>query len=83
MKVYNENEQPYLGKDVSDVGQGAGLLQMTDRVQFQKGEAYDNSALQPKATTSKALTSAKHTAETLKEVLGILHGFEKFHHSCQ
>ena len=83
MKFYNDTKPLYLETDASRVSLGAALLQLHDNTTCQKGMAPDNTILQPIAFASKSLTGAEQRYSNIKqEVLGILHGLEKFHHYC-
>ena len=65
------------------VGLGAALLQLCDNTVCQKGVAPDNITVCPIAFASKSLTGAEQRYSNIEcEVLGILHGLEKFHHYC-
>ena len=81
MKFYDDSKPLYLETDASGVGLGAALLQLHNNTVCQKGIAPDNITLCPIAFASKSLTSVEWRYSNTKcEVLGILHGLEKFHH---
>ena len=62
---------------------GAALLQLPDNTVCKKGIAPQNIALQLIAFASKSLTGVEWRYSNIEwEVLGILHGLEKFHHYC-
>ena len=83
MKFYNNSKPLYLERDASGVGLGAALLQLYNNATCQKGMAPDNTILHPIMFASKSLTVAEQRYSNIKwEVLGILHGLEKFHHYC-
>ena len=83
MKFYDNSKLLYLEMDVSGIGLGAALLQLHDNTVCQKGVVPQNKALHPIAFTSKSLTGVEQRYSNIKwEVLGILHGLEKFHHYC-
>ena len=83
MKFYDDTKPLYLETDASGIGLGAALLQLQDNNDCQKGTAPDNTIVCPTAFVSKSLTGAKWRYSNIKcEVLGILHGLEKFHHYC-
>ena len=64
----------YLQTHASGVRLGAGLLQLRDGMNCGNNEVSDKAPLHPIALTRKHLLST--------ELLGILHGLEKFHHYC-
>ena len=83
MKFYNDSKPLSLETDASGVGLGAALLQLCDNMVCKKGVAPDNVTLHPIAFTSKSLTGAERRYSNIEhELLGILHGLEKFHHYC-
>ena len=83
MKFYDDSKTLYLETDASGVGLGAALLQLCDNTVCQKGVALDNITLHPIAFASKSLTGVERRYSNIEhEVLGILHGLEKFHHYC-
>ena len=83
MKFYNENKELFLETDASGVGLGAALLQLRDNATWQQGTALDITMLWPIVFTSKSLTGTENRYSNIEhEVLGIIHGLEKFHHSC-
>ena len=83
MKFYDDTKPLYLETDASRIGLRAALLQLWDNTHYQKGTALDNTILCPITFVSKSLTDAKRRYSNIKcEVLGILHGLEKFHHYC-
>ena len=83
MKFYDDTKLLYLETDVSGIGLGAALLQVRDNTACQKGIAPDNTILQPIAFASKTLMGAKQRYSNIEcDILGILHGLEKFHHYC-
>ena len=81
MTFYNEKEQLYPDTDILGSGLGESLPQARNRMQFPRNEAPDNIALQPTALASKSLISTENCYSNIeREVLGILHGLEYFHH---
>ena len=83
MKFYNDSKPLYLETDASGVSHGAAMLQLCDNMACQKGLAPNNIILHPIAFASKSLTSVEWRYSNIGcEALGILHGFEKFHHYC-
>ena len=83
MKFYDKSKLLYLETDASGIGLGAALLQLHDNMVCQKGVVPQNIALHPNAFTSKSLTGVEQRYSNIEqEVLGILHGLEKFHHYC-
>ena len=83
MKFYDESKLLYPETDASGVGLGTALLQAKDGAIYQKDTAPANTILRPIVSASKSLTSAEHRYSNIeREVLGILHGLEKFHHYC-
>ena len=83
MKFYDDTKLLYLETDTSRVGLRAALLQLRDNTVCQKGTVLDNTILCPIAFASKSLTGAEQRYSNIEcEVLGILHGLEKFHHYC-
>ena len=83
MKFYNDTKLLYLETDASGIGLGAALLQLCDNTACQKGMALNNTILCPIAFASKSLTGAEWRYSNIEhEVLGTLHGLEKFHHYC-
>ena len=68
---------------MSGVGLEAVLLQLHECTMCQKDMAPDNTVLHPIAFASKGLTGTECRYSNIEqEVLGILHGLEKFHHYC-
>ena len=83
MKFYDDIKLLYLETDASGIGLGAALLQLRDNTGCHKDTAPDNTILCPIAFESKCLTSAEQRYHNIEhEMLGILHGLEKFHHYC-
>ena len=83
MKFYDDAKPLYLETDASGVGLEAALLQLCHNMVCQKGIAPDNITLHPIAFAGKSLTSVEWRYSNIEcEVLGILHGLEKFHHYC-
>ena len=83
MKFYNETKPLYFEMDVSGIGLGAALFQTRDGTTCSKDAAPDNTILRPIAFSSKSLTIAEQGYSNIeREVLGILHGLEEFHHYC-
>ena len=83
MKFYDDSKPLYLETDASGVSLGAALLQLYDNTVFQKGVAPNNITLHPIVFASKSLTGAEQRYSNIEcQVLGILHGLEKFHHCC-
>ena len=83
MEFYEDTKPLYLETDASGIGLRAALLQLQDNTYCQKGMAPDNTILCPTAFASKSLTGAEWRYSNIKyEMLGILHGLEKFHHYC-
>ena len=81
MKFYDDSKPLYLEADASRVSLGAALLQLHDNTVCYKGVAPDNITLCPIAFTSKSHTGAEWRYSNIEhEVLGILHGLERFHH---
>ena len=82
MKFYDS--KPSLSRNrQSGVGLGAALFQTHEGTTCQKDTVPDNTILHPIAFASKGSTSAEHRYSNIeREVLGILHGLEKFHHYC-
>ena len=81
VKFYDETKPLYLEIDASGIGLGTTLLQTRDGTTCPKDTAPDNTILRPITFESKSLTSAEYRySNTEREALGILHGFEKFHH---
>ena len=71
----------YLETDASGVGQGMGSLQTREGTSWSREGIPDNSILRPVTTASKSLwATGKRYSYVEKEVLGILHSLEKFHH---
>ena len=71
----------YLERDISGVGLGPCLLQVRDGIQFPRNEAPANAELQPIVFASESLRGAETCYSKIEwEVLGILHGLEKFDH---
>ena len=83
MKFYDNSKLLYLETKASGIGLGAALLQLHDNTVYQKGVVPQNITLCPIAFASKGLTGVEWKYSNIKwEVLGILHGLEKFHHYC-
>ena len=71
----------YLETDTSGVGLGAALLQTQEGATCQKDMVPYSTILYPIAFASKGLTGAECMYSNIeREVLGMLHGLEKFHH---
>ena len=82
-KFYDDTKLLYLETDASGIGLGAALLQLRDNTGCQKDTAPDNTILHPVIFASKCLTGADQRYSNIEcEVLGTLHGPEKFHHYC-
>ena len=60
----------------------SALLQTRSGTSCPREKAADNSILWPTAFASKSLSSAERRYNIEREVLGILHGLEKFCHCC-
>ena len=83
MVVYNVKEQLYLETYALGVGLRTSLLQERSRLWFPRNEAFNNAVLRPISFVSKNLTSTEVCYSNIeREVLGIVHGLEKFHHDC-
>ena len=83
IKFYYDTKPLYLETDASGIGLGVALLQLRDNMGCQKDTAPDNTILCPITFVSKSLRAARQRYSNIKcEVLGILHGLEKFHHYC-
>ena len=80
-EVLQWKESLYLGTDVSGIGLGAGLLQIREGMKCPYSDTPDNTTLHPMAFASTILYRVK-TRFNFEEVLGILHGLEKFHQCC-
>ena len=66
-----------------EVGLGISLLQVRDGVQVARNDAPNNTVLCPIAFANKSLINVDISYSNIKrEVLGILHGLEKFCHFC-
>ena len=83
MKFYDDTKLLYLETDVSGVGLGAALLQLHSNTAYKRDVVPGNASLRPIAFPSKSLTGVEQRYSNIEwEVLGILHGLEKFHHYC-
>ena len=83
MKFYDDTKPLYLETDISRVGLGAAPLQTQEGTTCQKDIVPDNTILCPIAFASKTLMDAECRYSNIeREVLGISHGLEKFHHYC-
>ena len=83
MKFYDETKPLYLETDACGIGLGVTLLQTIDGTTCPRDTAPDNTLLRPITFASKSLTSVEQRYSNIKrEVLGILNGFERFHHYC-
>ena len=83
MKFYDDPKPLYLETDASRVGLGAAVLQTWEGKICLKDTVPDNTILYSIAFASKSLTGIRHRYSNIeREALGILHGFEKFHHYC-
>ena len=83
MKFYDASKPLNLEMDASGVGLGAGLLQLQEDMNCVHDEVPNNMALHPVAFASGSVSSAEQWYSNIeREVLGILHGLEKFHHYC-
>ena len=83
MKFYDKTKPLYLKTDAYGIGLSAGLLQTRDGRTCPRDTAPDNTILRPIVFASKIPTSAEQRYSTIKrEALGILHGFERYHHYC-
>ena len=83
MEFYDNSKPLYLETDVSGISLGAVPLQLDDNTVCQKGVAPQNITLCPIVFTSKSLTGVEWRYSNIEqEVLGNLHGLEKFHHYC-
>ena len=73
----------HLETDASGVGLGASILQVRDNQNGRYDEVPENEMLQPIAFASKSLSSTEQWYSNIeREALTILHGLQKFHHSC-
>ena len=71
----------YLEMHVLGVGLGASLVHAMGRMQFSRNEVPNNAALQKLAFACKSKKSAEtHYSNIEREVLGRLHGLDKFNH---
>ena len=62
---------------------GTTLLQVRDNLNCRYDEVPDNTMLHPIIFARKSLSSAEWQYSNIeREVLGTLHGLEKFHHYC-
>ena len=83
MKFYYDTKLLHLETDASGIGLGTALLQLRDTMGCQKDTVPDNTNLHPIAFASKSLTGEEQRYSNIHcEVLGTLHGLEKFHHYC-
>ena len=83
IKFYDDTKCLYLKTDASGVGLGAALLQTQEGTTYQKDMVLDNTILHHIAFASKSLMDTEHMYSNIeREVLGILHRLEKFHHYC-
>ena len=83
MKFYDGTKPLYLETDASGAGLGAGLLQTRNGTNCLRDMALDNNILRAITFISRSLSSTdKRYSNIEREVLGILHGLEKFHHYC-
>ena len=83
MKFYDDTKLLYLETDASGVGLGAVPLQLCNKTACQRDMVPDNAILRPVAFASQSFTGAEWRYSNIEwEVLGILHGLEKFHHYC-
>ena len=83
MKFYDQTRPLYLETDTSRIELGTALLQTRDGMTCSKDAAPDNTILGPIMFAIKNLTSTEWRYINIeREVLGILHGLEKFHHYC-
>ena len=83
MKFYDDTKLLYLKTDASGISLGAALLQLRDNTTCQTHMVPDNTILHSITFASKSLMGMESRYSNIKhEVLGILHGLEKFHHYC-
>ena len=83
MKFYDEIQPLYLQTDMSRVGLGAALLQTRSGTRWPRDKVPDNSILRPIVFGNKNLSSVERRYSNIeREVLGIPHGLNKFHHYC-
>ena len=81
MKFYDGSKPLYSETDASGVSLGAAMLQLCNNTVCQKGVAPNNITLCPIVFASKSVIGAEWRYSNIEcEVLGILHGLEKFHH---
>ena len=83
MIFYDKKEVLYLESGTLAVGLRAVLVQVKDRMSCSKDTVPEHTILKPGAFVSKRLSSAKTWYSNMeRELLGILHGLEKFYHYC-
>ena len=83
MKFYDDTKTLYLETDAPGVCLGAALLQTQEGTTCQKDTVPDNTILCPIAFASKSLMGIECKCSNIeRDVLGLLHGLEKFHQYC-
>ena len=83
MKFCDETRPQYLETYVFGIGLSTALLQTRDVMTCPRDTAPDDTILRPIAFASKGLTSAEQRYSSIeREVLGLLHCLERFHHYC-
>ena len=69
--------------ETDELGVSLSFLQVRGRMQFLKNKVPDNVTVGPITLASKSLTSAETWYHNMwREILGQLHGLEKFWHNC-
>ena len=83
MNIYDKTKPLYLETDTLGVGLAASLLQTRNGTNCPTDVASDNNILWPIAFASNSLSSTEKRYSNIEmDVLGILHGLEKFYHYC-